>query len=87
MLWLVSPVSPKGNFINDYEMTPEKDDRVTSAFLSEKAAIAAAQKKATENPTKQFAVFSVSAVFETTTPKIIRKKLDDRGQLVVASDD
>lgn len=83
MFWLVCKVMPGTQYRQTDELQIDRDARIDYAYTSETAAHAKAQELAIQKPTTQYAVLAVTKVYETTTPKVISKKLDGRGQLVL----
>lgn len=61
----------------------DRKDNVKGYYTNRDAAVAAAQQAAKAKPTQQFAVMEVAAIFETTTPKVIAKKYNASGELVL----
>lgn len=62
----------------------DRSDKIDRYYTNEELAIGAAQQLAKEHPTQLFAVLTVSAVYETAEPKVIRKKVTADGELVVS---
>ncbi len=56
---------------------------ISEYFTDKDVAITEAKKKAGISPGTQYAVFGVLSVYETTTPKIIEKTINDAGELVL----
>lgn len=86
MQYLVAPLgTPAEQVLNDRgtHFSVSRKDGITEYFTDKAAATANATKKAGEKPGVQFAVFGVLSVYETTTPKIIEKMLNDAGELVL----
>lgn len=83
MRWLVINLNPGQHFRNDTEIDIDRTHRVETIFTNSGSAHQRAQELAIKTPTAQYAVMAVEKVYETTTPKVIMKKLDSRGQLVL----
>ncbi len=60
-----------------------RKEAITDYFTEKSAAENSAKDKAGANPGKQYAVFGILSVYETTTPKIIEKMVNDSGELVL----
>jgi hypothetical protein len=53
-----------------------------TVFHDQESAVQEAQQKATQNPTKDFAVLQSILVFSTGKPKIITKEFNEHGELI-----
>jgi len=88
MHWLVVKLNPaieQENVGLDYRNLAQRSDVVKDYFRRETSAVMWAQKQATLNPGQQYAVMGVLKIFETTTPTVIEKYIDDRGQILPVS--
>jgi len=86
MIYLVGELNPVGETVLNAAGTHfsvSRKSAITDYMTEKDAAVAAASKKAAENPGKQFAVFEVVEIFETTTPKVLRKRLNEQGETVL----
>lgn len=86
MQWLVCEIGPADvnhEFDNVYTFRTSKDT-IKQFYTSEKVAQKAAQDKAVANPTRQFAVFAIASIYETSKPTFVVKKLNANGEIVVA---
>lgn len=83
-MYLVAKVHPAPSSATDDRgrVLVVKADHIRDSFDTEENAVAYAKKQAVLNPSVQYAVYGISRIFETTTPTVIEKQLDSRGQVV-----
>lgn len=62
-----------------------RGDQPQVYFTNELDAIAEAKRLATLTPTVQYGVFRADRVFETTAPKVLEKKTNADGELVIVT--
>jgi hypothetical protein len=93
MHYIICPIRPDGTPIDDNELVvTEKVAKkcLKNYFTNLDRAKAAAEQLAKDNPAVQFAVFKPVAIFETqkpAAPPVIRKKLNDQGEIVLDKGD
>lgn len=61
----------------------DRASTIKEYFHTEPNADTCARKKAASNPGKQYAVMGIVKIFETTTPKVLEKVLNERGEIVM----
>lgn len=73
------------NFIDEYQGTLVLDrrDYIKSYEKSIDSARKKAETLAKENPNKAYCIMTVSEIYETTSPKIIQKIINEQGELVL----
>lgn len=73
------PVGTQYGFKLDRETQKQIDNCFETPALAEQHAV----KLASENPGKQYGIFTCVRVFETTTPQVITKKFTKNGELAL----
>lgn len=77
-------VPPQAVGYGYYAKPADRDDKSGSlTFTTEEAAVEYAQELAAKQPQVLFGVFSCNAVFETAAPKVLKKRFNDGGELVM----
>lgn len=68
---------------NPTQLDLPRTDFIKHYFVDRDAAMQGVKDLATKNPMRQFALFEPTAIFETTTPNIIEKQLNEQGEVVL----
>lgn len=89
MIYLVCHINqPPVRALTNTEYEMARASTVKSYHTSEESASKQAKKLATDTPGNQYGVMVVGQIWEAlppATPKLIHKKLNDSGEVVVAS--
>lgn len=88
VVWLVMQLGlqPNGHLDDRGEVqTIDRKDFLKEVCITPRAAKQRAKELAIASPGKQYAVFQILEIYETGTPKIIQKKLNDSNEIVLVT--